>query len=278
LLELAAVEKDLPVALVVVQNGDHRGRLQDPLLALVGFGFHAAWTAHEVRTALEVVVRALLLQLDRPRLHVRRVDPQRLEAIELALTARGGPDAGQVRLAFRGARCRRGEVHLAVGLTGQAGRLGGQPLRAGGRRRQHQPHRETDCFHTAAIVPDARKAVNPSSVYAPGRPLTGGSSSGPSRTALYTNPASAAPLIGATQNSQSCCSAQPPTNSAVPVLRAGFTDVFVPGMLSRWISVSARPMARPANPTGARLCVVPRITIRNMKVVTTSLTNPAASE
>src|SRR6185436_12901005 len=32
--------------------------------------------------------------------------------------------------------------------------------------------------------------------YAPGRPLTGGSSSGPSRTALYTNPASAAPMIG----------------------------------------------------------------------------------
>jgi hypothetical protein len=76
-------------------------------------------------------VRPLLLRLDRPRLHVGRVDPERLEAIELALTARGGPDAREVRLAVRGARCRRGEVHLAVGLAGQAGRLGVQPLRAG---------------------------------------------------------------------------------------------------------------------------------------------------
>lgn len=36
-----------------------------------------------------------------------------------------------------------------------------------------------------------------------------------------------APTIGATQNSQSCCTAHPPTNSAGPVLRAGFTDKFV---------------------------------------------------
>ena len=41
----------------------------------------------------------------------------------------------------------------------------------------------------------------------------------------------AAPIIGATQNSQSCCSAQPPTNTAVAVLRAGLTEVFVTGML-----------------------------------------------
>ena len=35
-------------------------------------------------------------------------------------------------------------------------------------------------------------------------------------------------------------------------------------------------MASPANPTGARLCVVPRMTIRNMNVITTSHTSPAA--
>ena len=33
--------------------------------------------------------------------------------------------------------------------------------------------------------------------------------------------------------------AQPPTNTAVAVLRAGLTEVFVTGMLIRWISVSA---------------------------------------
>ncbi|KAG0752546.1 hypothetical protein G6F22_021826 [Rhizopus arrhizus] len=40
-----------------------------------------------------------------------------------------------------------------------------------------------------------------------------------------------APAIGATQNSHNCSIAQPPTNSAGPVERAGFTDVFVTGML-----------------------------------------------
>jgi hypothetical protein len=40
-------------------------------------------------------------------------------------------------------------------------------------------------------------------------------------------------MSGATQNSQSCDCAQPPAKRAGPVLRAGFTDVFVTGMLIR---------------------------------------------
>ena len=36
------------------------------------------------------------------------------------------------------------------------------------------------------------------------------------------------------------------------------------------------PIARPAKPTGARLCVVPRMTMRNMNVITTSQTSAAA--
>ena len=43
-------------------------------------------------------------------------------------------------------------------------------------------------------------------------------------------PATAAPKIGASQNSQSCDKAGAPTNSAGPVLRAGFTDKLVTGM------------------------------------------------
>ena len=62
---------------------------------------------------------------------------------------------------------------------------------------------------------------------------------------MYTAPATAAPTIGATQKSHSCESAQPPTKIAGPVLRAGFTDVLVTGMLTRWISVSARPIGMP---------------------------------
>src|SRR5580658_2899402 len=46
----------------------------------------------------------------------------------------------------------------------------------------------------------------------------------------YTIPAIAAPAIGAIQNSHSWATAQPPTKSAGPVLRAGFTERFVTGM------------------------------------------------
>ena len=52
---------------------------------------------------------------------------------------------------------------------------------------------------------------------------------------------------------------------AGPVLRAGLTDVLVTGMLTRWIKVSASPIARPAAPAVDRWCVAPRMTIRNMK-------------
>ena len=40
-------------------------------------------------------------------------------------------------------------------------------------------------------------------------------------------------MIGITQNAHSCAIAQPPTKIAGPVLRAGFTDVLVTGMLMR---------------------------------------------
>src|SRR5215831_16490319 len=46
----------------------------------------------------------------------------------------------------------------------------------------------------------------------------------PPEMAGYTIPATIAPIIGATQKSQSCARAQPPTQIAGPVLRAGFTD------------------------------------------------------
>ena len=67
-------------------------------------------------------------------------------------------------------------------------------------------------------------------------------------------------------------SAQPPTNTAGPVLRAGLTDRFVTGMPIRWISVSPRPIAIGAKPAGARSSVAPRMIIRNMNVSTTSAT------
>lgn len=50
---------------------------------------------------------------------------------------------------------------------------------------------------------------------------------------LYTMPPRAPPMSGAIQKSQSCTSAQPPTKTAGPVLRAGLTLRFVTGIPMR---------------------------------------------
>jgi len=44
-----------------------------------------------------------------------------------------------------------------------------------------------------------------------------------SKIQAYNAPPSVPPMIGATQNNQSCAIAHPPTKIAGPVLRAGFT-------------------------------------------------------
>src|SRR3954465_12468711 len=80
-----------------------------------------------------------------------------------------------------------------------------------------------------------------------------------------------APTMGATQKGQSCESAHPPTKSAGPVERAGLTEVFVTGMMTRWISVRQRPIAIGAKPAGAFPCVAPMMTNRNIMISTTSV-------
>ena len=55
-------------------------------------------------------------------------------------------------------------------------------------------------------------------------------SGSPPRDDGVNDPRYAAPTIGASQNNQSCSTAHPPTNSAGPVLRAGFTDRLVTGI------------------------------------------------
>ena len=81
---------------------------------------------------------------------------------------------------------------------------------------------------------------------------------------LYTSPAKMAPAIGAAQNSHNWSIAQSPTNIAWLVLLAGFTEVFVTGMLIKCIRVKANPMANPANPLGA---FDPLDTLTNLAVV-----------
>src|SRR5688572_33307680 len=65
---------------------------------------------------------------------------------------------------------------------------------------------------------------------------------------LSTKPAMRPPMIGATQNSQSCCSGpQSAAKNTVAVERAGLSEVLAIGIDMMCISVNVRPMA-----TGAR--------------------------
>jgi len=78
---------------------------------------------------------------------------------------------------------------------------------------------------------------------------------------FQTSAAMMPPMIGATMNTHSWLSAvvlsKMPSMSAGPKLLAGFTDVPVMGMPTRWTRVSVKPMAMPAKPFGAFSCVVP---------------------
>jgi hypothetical protein len=95
---------------------------------------------------------------------------------------------------------------------------------------------------------------------------------------FQTTAAITAPMTGATINSQSCDSATPPATTAGPRLRAGFTEVPVMGIVTIWIMASASPIAIPAKPADASLLVAPKMTIRKIKVITTSAINADARE
>ena len=93
---------------------------------------------------------------------------------------------------------------------------------------------------------------------------------------LYIRPAKAAATNGTSMNSHNCDMAQSPTNIAWLILLAGFTEVFVTGILTRCISVNANPIAIPANPLGAFSLVEPRMIKRNINVMTNSVTIQAS--
>lgn len=84
------------------------------------------------------------------------------------------------------------------------------------------------------------------------------------------------PIMGAIQNSQSWLRAVPPTMTAGPRLLAGFTDVPVIGMPTRWMRTRLKPIGIPAKPFGTFSLVEPKITRRKMKVNATSAMNPEA--
>src|SRR5690606_23089311 len=81
----------------------------------------------------------------------------------------------------------------------------------------------------------------------------------------------AAPRIGAAQNSQSWFSAAVSAKIAAPVDRAGLTDVLVTGMETRWISVRVSPIASGAKPALAFLAVVAKMTKTKKAVITVSM-------
>lgn len=83
--------------------------------------------------------------------------------------------------------------------------------------------------------------------------------------------------MGACQNNQSWVMYSPPANRAGPVLRAGFTEVLVTGIETRWMMVSARPMGMPAKPAAAPLEVAPTMMNRNRQVSSSSVVKAAVT-
>ena len=83
---------------------------------------------------------------------------------------------------------------------------------------------------------------------------------------------------GATQNSQSWAERPPADEQRRPVLRAGFTDVFVTGMRDQVDQRQRQADGERAHALGARRSVAPRMTIRKTAVSTTSVTSAAPSE
>jgi hypothetical protein len=83
------------------------------------------------------------------------------------------------------------------------------------------------------------------------------------------------PISGASQNIQSWATAHPPSISAGPVLRAGFTAQLVTGIPTKWIKVRPNPIAIGAKPAGAFPWVEPMMMKRNIMVKINSQRNAA---
>ena len=76
-------------------------------------------------------------------------------------------------------------------------------------------------------------------------------------------------------NAHSCTRASPPANTATVMLRAGFTEVLVTGMLTRWINVRVIPTVSPPAAAGKSRLVVLSTTKTRMAVMATSVTTIA---
>ncbi len=75
-------------------------------------------------------------------------------------------------------------------------------------------------------------------------------------------------------NAHSCwrASVDVSANRAVPMLRAGFTEVLSTGMEMRWMRVKVRPATTPPMPGANLRVVVKRTTMTRIPVSTTSAT------
>lgn len=99
-------------------------------------------------------------------------------------------------------------------------------------------------------------------------------SSAAGASADHTTALRAPPQRGATMNTQRSLRAWPPAKRAGPMERAGFTDVPVSLMHTRWMRMRDRPIARPAKlPAPTLLSVVPRTTNTKRNVAMNSTRN-----
>lgn len=93
---------------------------------------------------------------------------------------------------------------------------------------------------------------------------------------MYAHAATIAPRSGASQKSQSWLHARPPTSTAGPKERAGFTEVPVTGINTICIKIRVRPITRPASGPVPHLSEVDHRTTRTKIIVAISSATNAA--
>ena len=127
--QLSTVEKNLPMAQVLVEDGNDHRRLDDP-----GPAACAQQRARTLGQTLErrwivlaEILHPLLVECVRPRLNFRWL--QIGKHIAAVGTGIHSPEAGEIRLPIRGARSWRREIGLSVSGARHASRGFFQPLR-----------------------------------------------------------------------------------------------------------------------------------------------------
>src|SRR6516225_7740322 len=127
-LQGSPVYMDHTESQIVVEDGDHRGSLDEPLHTSKGAVDRTLRQTSVMRVVPAEVLGALLHQLLRPRLNVGGPEIPETAFSYIAACPNRFPYSGQVGVGIGGTRCRGVEVRFPIGGARDAGRAVLRPL------------------------------------------------------------------------------------------------------------------------------------------------------